>query len=595
MPWPSCTESVHHLHARTTCTLTPRTPNLHQTSTRHNSTTMTAIEKAIEDLESHESGPQSPYQKYATKWGVDRSTLSRRHRGVSRSVSAAHDTQKNLSTAQQQQLVQYITKLSEQGLAPTKQMVQNFGSAVAGKRVSMAWVDRFIRENNIHLITQWSAPMDRSRHNADFGLRYKRYYDELYYKISHYKIEMRHIYNMDEKGFMIGHMGRQKRVFNKSMYSLKKIKSFTHHGNREWITILATICADGSSLPPSVIYAAKSGNVYNNWVEDIPESDDLVHVAATPSGWTNDEYGLAWLVDVFDRYTKNKARRKYRLLILDGHGSHMTMAFIDYCFEKRIILVMFPPHSTHTLQPLDVGLFGLLATQYSSELSSQHPASQGLLLVKKADFYGLFKSAYTKSFTEKNIVSSFEATGIWPTDPSPVLDRLQPSTPPHQTDQNGNEAPSDLSPARGVQLERLLRETVKDISDTVARKLTSSVHRLATENKIQALEITGLRSSLATKNKRTSHGKALPLPISEKSTGGAIFFSPRSVRQAKAKLKQQEQEEHQEELQKAETKKLKADTKLLKEKLAKEAAEKRVKEKERKEREKAERAACQSS
>lgn len=215
------------------------------------------------------------------------------------------------------------------------------------------------------------------------------------------------------------------------MYSLKKIKSFTHYSNREWITILATICADGSSLLPSVIYAAKSGNVYNNWVEDILESDDLVHIAATLSSWTNDKYGLAWLVDVFDQYTKGKARRKYRLLILDGHGSHMTMAFIDYCLKKRIILAIFPPHSTHTLQPLDVGLFGPLATQYSSELGSQHQASQGLLLVKKADFYSLFRSAYTKSFTEKNIISSFKATGIWLTDLSPVLGRLQPTTPPY--------------------------------------------------------------------------------------------------------------------------------------------------------------------
>jgi hypothetical protein len=74
----------------------------------------------------------------------------------------------------------------------------------------------------------------------------------------------------------------------------------------------------------------------------------------------------------------------------------------------------------------------------------------------------------------------------------------------------------------------------------------------------------GLRSSLVTKNKRTSHGRPLPLPIPEKSIGEAVFFSPQSVRQAKAKLKQQEQEKHQEELQKAETKKFKADTKLLK-------------------------------
>ncbi|OAK94627.1 hypothetical protein IQ06DRAFT_353064 [Phaeosphaeriaceae sp. SRC1lsM3a] len=194
---------------------------------------MAAIDKAIEDMESHESGPQFPYTKYARKWGVDRSTLSRRHRGVSRSVTAAHDTQKNLSTTQQQELVEYITKLSEQGLAPTREMIRNFASNIAGKRVSESWVTRFINAFNIHLISRWAAPMDRSRHIADHRLKYKQYYDELYHKISHYNVEQRLTWNMDEKGFMISVIGRMKRVFSKSTYVSQKQKTFTQDGNRE--------------------------------------------------------------------------------------------------------------------------------------------------------------------------------------------------------------------------------------------------------------------------------------------------------------------------------------------------------------------------
>ena len=115
---------------------------------------MTAIEKAIEDLELHESGPQYPYTKYALKWGVERSTLSRRHRGVTGTRAAKYEQHRNLTTTQQQELVQYITKLSKQGLPPTKEMVQNFGTAIAGKPVSESKVGRFINANNIHLICQ---------------------------------------------------------------------------------------------------------------------------------------------------------------------------------------------------------------------------------------------------------------------------------------------------------------------------------------------------------------------------------------------------------------------------------------------------------
>jgi hypothetical protein len=33
----------------------------------------------------------------------------------------------------------------------------------------------------------------------------------------------------------------------------------------------------------------------------------------------NKDIGPAWLEQVFDRHTKEKARQSYRLLILDGH------------------------------------------------------------------------------------------------------------------------------------------------------------------------------------------------------------------------------------------------------------------------------------
>lgn len=39
------------------------------------------------------------------------------------------------------------------------------------------------------------------------------------------------------------------------------------------------------------------------------------------SGWTNDDSGLAWLEQRFDRYTKEKTGRSWRLLTIDSHGS----------------------------------------------------------------------------------------------------------------------------------------------------------------------------------------------------------------------------------------------------------------------------------
>jgi hypothetical protein len=557
---------VQELHAKT------RTPNFARTSTRHNSITMEVIDKVIEDLESQESGPQYPYQKYATKWGVDRSTLSRRHRGVSRSMTAGHDTLKNLNTIQQQELVQHIRRLTEQGLPPTREMIRNFGSAIAIKPVSKSWVTRFINENHVHLISRWSTDMDHTRHRADSGLKYKQYFDALFDRINYYKILPSNTYNMDEKGFMIGVINKGKRVFEKSVFERGGMKQFTQDGNREWTTILATICADGTWVAPSAIFAAKRGNIREHWVKDLQPEE---------------HYGVAWVKDVFNRYTQEKARRGWRLLILDGHGSHVTLQFIEFCTENKIILAVFPAHSTHTLQPRDVGMLGPLSTAYSSQLVRHQQQAQGSLPIRKGDFISPFWPAFTSTFTKKNIKSSFKATGIWPMDSSVITKKFEPSTPPNQTTQEASGRPS---PATWRHMGRLVERTATESSPGTAQKLTSSFHRLSTLNKLQEEEIRGLKASLGIKNKRTKRGNPLPLPLLNQNAGGAALYSPHSVRVAKETLDETRRVQHQEELEKAETKRLQEAAKLLKEKQQKKAAEKRKRDKKKRDKEKAKKA-----
>jgi hypothetical protein len=147
-----------------------------------------------------------------------------------------------------------------------------------------------------------------------------------------YEVQPQHTYNMDEKGFLISIIGRSKRIFSRQMWERKEVRALLQDGSREWITVLACIRVDGEALPPSLIYQAEQGNIQLAWVEDIKAGKHEILVTLSLSGWTNDEIGLAWLEQVFDRYTKASARRSYRLLILDGHGSHLTMDFIDYCY-----------------------------------------------------------------------------------------------------------------------------------------------------------------------------------------------------------------------------------------------------------------------
>ncbi|KAF1924142.1 uncharacterized protein M421DRAFT_403687, partial [Didymella exigua CBS 183.55] len=107
-------------------------------------------------------------------------------------------------------------------------------------------------------------------------------------KVKEFNILPKNTYNIDKKGFIIRVIRKTKRVFDKALH-----KEPSHDGNREWVTVIGAICADGSHLPPAVIYPAASEKVQANWVHDInPDTHDL-RFSVSPSGWTNDDLGVA--------------------------------------------------------------------------------------------------------------------------------------------------------------------------------------------------------------------------------------------------------------------------------------------------------------
>ena len=73
---------------------------------------------------------------------------------------------------------------------------------------------------------------------------------------------------MDEKGFLLGMLTKAKQVFTKAAFESGKIKNTIQNGNREWITILAIICTDGTALSPGLIYQAVMGNIQDSWLQD---------------------------------------------------------------------------------------------------------------------------------------------------------------------------------------------------------------------------------------------------------------------------------------------------------------------------------------
>jgi len=549
---------------------------------------MSPLEEALAEIESLEPSEKFIYTQIAEKHGINRSTLSRRHRAVTASRADIAAQQQKLTPQQEAELVKYIEGLTARHLPPTREMVRNFASAIAKEPVSDSWVTRFINHHSIHLISQWVAGMDSNRHQADSGDKYSLYFDILRDKIEKYKIEPRHTYNMDEKGFLIGVIGRSKRVFSRRMWEKKEVRAAFQDGSREWITLLACVCADGSALPPGLIYEAASKAIQSSWVEDIKAGKHSVHVSSSPSGWTNNDFGLAWLEQVFNRYTKAKARQSYRLLIVDGHGSHISNDFINYCDKNKIILAILPPHSTHTLQPLDVVLFKPLSSAYSAQLTAYLQDSQGLVPIKKGNFFSLFWKAWISTFQAELILKSFKATSVSPFNPEVILKRF---TTEQDSRERSTSSTSAFSGEDWRRIERLVRSTVEDQSSKEARKLRSSLHHISVQNELLHNEVRGLRKALSIKKKHKKKGKPLDLQQRQEYHGGAVFWSPRKVREARARQSVKVQEEKEQQLQKDETAELRKAAKLYKEKIAEEKRVAREAAKVAREKEKAEKAA----
>jgi len=73
---------------------------------------------------------------------------------------------------------------------------------------------------------------------------------------------------MDEKGFLIGYLQKVRRIFPRALIEKQKLLGTSQDRSREWITLLATICADGSLLLPALIYKAVSSNLQDSWLQD---------------------------------------------------------------------------------------------------------------------------------------------------------------------------------------------------------------------------------------------------------------------------------------------------------------------------------------
>jgi hypothetical protein len=96
-------------------------------------------------------------------------------------------------------------------------------------------------------------------------------------------------------------------------------------------------------------YKSASGSIRDSRVQDFDSNEHDAWFTSSASGWTCDEVGSKWLEELFNKKTRQKARRDWRLLFVDGHGSHVTLKFFEGAPAHKLLVAVYPPHSTHML------------------------------------------------------------------------------------------------------------------------------------------------------------------------------------------------------------------------------------------------------
>ncbi|OBS17482.1 hypothetical protein FPOA_12112 [Fusarium poae] len=211
--------------------------------------------------------------------------------------------------------------------------------------------------------------------------------------------------------------------------------------DRETCTVIGTGNAIGDTIPPWLIF--KSFPTLE-WA--YIDGDPNMRFAQSESAFSNGDITLEWAME-FNRHSWGKsatvqdrqlsfeeyfgcdehlrkplehhisfdmppkertpAEKTWPLLIIDGFTGHGAFAFREYCIKFDILVAFLLPHSTHKLQPMDVGAL-----------------RQGNLSFNRRDFAGAFMEIFNEGFTRAHIISGFEKSGIFPPTDQPAVSYL---------------------------------------------------------------------------------------------------------------------------------------------------------------------------
>jgi hypothetical protein len=188
-----------------------------------------------------------------------------------------------------------------------------------------------------------------------------------------------------------------------------------------------------------------------------------------------------------------------RLLIVDSHKSHTSDEFMTMCYLNNVYLLFLPAHTSHVLQPLDLGCFSSLKAAYRRQVG-EHMALTDETRVGKARFLKFYANARQIGLSKANIQSGWRATGLYPRNVNkPLRSRwvVVPKAKILPPPSNSNIP----TPKRGRDLLRLLGDKNRSPTSRLSvRKAAIALDKVAMEVALRDREIERLQAQLENAN-----------------------------------------------------------------------------------------------
>ncbi|KAJ6237030.1 tigger transposable element-derived protein [Anaeramoeba flamelloides] len=309
-------------------------------------------------------------------FGIPRGRIPRAKKAIALGRVVGHSGRPYLLNASEEDyVVQRLKILSLIGWAPTldetieiaNEIIRSWFHIDPKMRrpliVSKNWVRKFAKRNKLKITKSTPIEYKRIMVNEDivkdFFITLKGLCEEKEYK-------PKLIFNMDETSLQLS----KSMTYSVISPEIKKKSYRAKLPTKRHMSAVCTISAYGNCLKTLYLLPRKSLN------QNVFEKTNLNNYAyaTSPRGFITKVLFYEWVRCVFIpeveaiREFNKLPKDEWALLVLDGHNSRANLSAIHLLQQHYIDCVVIPSHSSHLLQPLDVGIFKYFKAEHKYKL-----------------------------------------------------------------------------------------------------------------------------------------------------------------------------------------------------------------------------------